>query len=63
MGVGRLLGGLRGANDGTVSLEETRIPGARDNVVLPVTHTGMVISRPVADQVCAFLGNGEFMQG
>jgi len=62
-GVGRLLGGLRGANDGTVSVEETRIPRASDHVVLPVTHIGMVISRPVADQVCAFLGNGEFEQG
>ncbi|MDH3713250.1 MAG: alpha/beta hydrolase [Gammaproteobacteria bacterium] len=62
LGVGRLLGGLRGTNDGTVSVDETRIPGATDHIVLPVTHTGLVISRAVADQVQAFLRNGEFMR-
>jgi len=59
-GLGRVLGGLSGVNDGTVSLEETRIPGASDHIVLPVTHTGMAFSRSVADQVHAFLRNGEF---
>jgi pimeloyl-ACP methyl ester carboxylesterase len=59
-GVGRVLGVLRGANDGTVSIDETRIAGAIDHIVLPVTHSGMAISRPVADQVRAFLRDGEF---
>ena len=60
LGLGRVLGGLRGPNDGTVSVEETRIAGATDQIVLPVSHTGMVVSRPVADQVYAFLRDGRF---
>jgi pimeloyl-ACP methyl ester carboxylesterase len=61
-GVGRVLGGLRGVNDGTVSVDETRIPGEIDHIVLPVTHMGMAISRSVADQVHAFLRDGEFIR-
>lgn len=59
LGLGTLIGGLRGANDGTVAVDETRIPGA-SHITLPVTHTGMAFSRVVADQVFAFLRNGEF---
>jgi pimeloyl-ACP methyl ester carboxylesterase len=59
-GIGRLLGGLSGVNDGVVNLEETRVEGARDRLVVDTTHIGLVISRQVAAQVCAFLKYGRF---
>jgi hypothetical protein len=43
-----------------VSVAETELPGARDRIVLPVSHSGMLISRKVADQIASFLRNGHF---
>lgn len=60
VGVGRVLGGVGGQGDGTVAVRETRLEGAHDHVVLPVTHTGMVVSSAVAKQVDHFLLNGRF---
>jgi pimeloyl-ACP methyl ester carboxylesterase len=60
VGVGSVLGGLRGPHDGTVSVRETRVPLATDRVVLPVTHSGLVASRDVADHVIRFLRTGLF---
>jgi pimeloyl-ACP methyl ester carboxylesterase len=51
---------LPAPHDGTVSVCETLVPGARDHIVLPVTHTQMVISRVVVRQVCEFLRRGHF---
>ena len=47
--------------DGVVSVEETRLPGMRDHVVLDVSHSGMLVSRAVARQIGAFLRDGCFM--
>ncbi len=61
LGLGRLVdGALPRPNDGVVTVEETRVPGLRDHIVLPVNHSGMLVSRAVAHQVCAFLRNGAF---
>jgi pimeloyl-ACP methyl ester carboxylesterase len=49
-------------NDGTVAVSETRMPGAKDHVVLRVSHKGMLISRDVVDQTAAFLRRGEFLR-
>jgi hypothetical protein len=43
-----------------VTVEETRVPGMTDHIVLPVGHTEMLVSRAVAQQVCAFLAHGKF---
>jgi len=60
-GLGRVVApDLSQPNDGTVTVEETIIPDARDNIVLPITHTGMLASRAVARQIVAFLRNGHF---
>jgi pimeloyl-ACP methyl ester carboxylesterase len=59
-GLGRLVGSLRGPSDGTVLVEETLIDGARDRVVLRVSHTGMLFSAAVARAAGAFLGTGSF---
>jgi len=59
-GLGALLGGLRGPNDGVVRVEETRLPGLADHMVLPVTHSGMLVSGAVGRQCAAFLRHGRF---
>jgi pimeloyl-ACP methyl ester carboxylesterase len=60
LGIGRLLGGLSGVNDGVVNLEETAIEGVQDGIVVASTHMGLLTSRRVARQVCAFLKHGRF---
>jgi hypothetical protein len=59
-GLGRLVGTLGGASDGTVLVEETQIAGVADRVVLRVSHTGMLFSATVAQQAGAFLRTGRF---
>ncbi len=60
-GLGRLVApDLPGDNDGVVSVEETRVPGMRDHLVLPVSHSEMLVSGAVADAICAFLRDGRF---
>jgi pimeloyl-ACP methyl ester carboxylesterase len=59
-GMGRLLGGLPAPSDGTVAVAETRLTGATDHIVLPVTHFSMLCSRRVAEQAIAFLRDGRF---
>ncbi len=56
----RLLGRLPGANDGTVAVEETRLPGMADHVVVPASHTTLMFSRRAADQTIHFLRHGRF---
>ena len=55
--------GLPSPHDGTVSVAETAVPGARDTIVLPVTHTQMLISPPVVRQIGEFLRRGRFLHG
>jgi pimeloyl-ACP methyl ester carboxylesterase len=59
-GLARLFVRLPGTNDGVVCLEETRFPGMRDHLVLPVGHSAMLISAQVARQTAAFLRDGKF---
>jgi pimeloyl-ACP methyl ester carboxylesterase len=60
MGLGLLLGRFRKPNDGTVAVDETRIDGLTDHLVLPTSHTGMIFSRPVKQQIAWFLQHGKF---
>jgi hypothetical protein len=43
-----------------VRLEETEARGMRDRVVLPLSHSGMLVSAHVAREVAAFLQRGAF---
>ena len=62
LGLGRMVApGLPRPSDGVVSVAETEVPGMRDRVVLPVSHSGMLFSSAVARQVCAFLREGAFL--
>lgn len=60
MGLGLLVGGVGSPGDGTVSLEETITNGLADRVVLPVTHSGMLVSGKVIRQSVRFLRTGRF---
>lgn len=64
VGLGRVFApGLVEPHDGTVSVAETRLPGAADHIVLPVSHTSMLLSRDVARQTAKFLREGRFDHG
>jgi pimeloyl-ACP methyl ester carboxylesterase len=60
LGLGRLFANLDADHDGSILVEETQLPGAADHIVLPVSHTGMVLSAPIADQAAYFLKHGRF---
>ena len=51
---------LPGPHDGVVTVDETRVPGLSDHIVLRVAHTEMLVSRAVVQQVVAFLERGKF---
>jgi pimeloyl-ACP methyl ester carboxylesterase len=63
VGVGRILGGLQEPSDGTVSVCETRLPGAVDFITLDVNHMGMLFSADVVREACFFLHYGRFDRG
>ena len=54
------VGVIAGARDGKVSVDETRLPGARDHVVVPAAHT-FIMDRPDVHRLTArFLRTGSF---
>ncbi len=71
LGLGRLVGvgghepygGPYGEpNDGTIYVNETRIEGASDHLLMPVSHSRLPFAESVADQTAAFLATGRFMR-
>lgn len=52
--------GIPGDDDGTVGVEETKVPGAADFAIVPVRHTWLVSDRRVQTMVYTFLKHGYF---
>lgn len=59
-GMGRLFARFDGGSDGTVGLDETRLPGLADHCIVHSSHTGLVFSREAAAQAAHFLRHGRF---
>lgn len=49
-------------NDGTVYVFETALPCAKDHLILPTTHLGLLHDKQVANQAIYFLENGRFFR-
>jgi len=61
-GMGRLVTSFDGPSDGTVAVAETELPGAKDHLCVALSHSALVLSKAVGDQVAAFLEHGEFLR-
>ena len=62
LGVGTVIGGVKGESDGTVAVAETRLEGAKASCTVRASHMGMLFSRDVARQTCCFLREGRFVE-
>lgn len=60
IGLGMLAGGPAIPHDGSVSVAETQLKGATDFIALPVTHTSILWSSKVSEQIIIFLRAGKF---
>ncbi|MEO6801262.1 MAG: alpha/beta hydrolase [Rhodanobacter sp.] len=60
LGLGAVLGHFDGEHDGTVAVEETRLPGLADHCVVESNHTSLLFSPEVARLVAGFLHEGHF---
>jgi hypothetical protein len=63
VGLGRIVNSHQGSSDGTIYVDETRIPGMSEHLVMHVSHTGLPFSAAVAKQTAAFLRSGRFDGG
>jgi pimeloyl-ACP methyl ester carboxylesterase len=62
VGLGRLVGTRGAPSDGTIFVEETRLAGITEHLVLKVSHTGLPFSKTVAGETGAFLSSGAFIR-
>jgi len=60
MGLGRFFARFDEPSDGTVAVSETKLPGHKAHLAIPVSHMGLLMSGLVARQVANFLDEGQF---
>ena len=54
---------LKGAHDGIVTVEETKLPGMKDFVLVSAVHAELLFKKKVSDLAISFLKSGSFSQG
>lgn len=59
-GLGQIAGKQDEPNDGSICVSETELEGLNDTVELAVSHSGMLVSLEVVEQVEQFLLSGRF---
>jgi pimeloyl-ACP methyl ester carboxylesterase len=59
-GAGKLVASFDGIYDGTVAVWETRLPGLKDHLILPLSHAGLVMSAQASNFTANFLETGYF---
>jgi pimeloyl-ACP methyl ester carboxylesterase len=59
-GIGRLFLRRDDANDGSVGVAETQVPGLTDHMKLPLSHNGLQLSASAARYTIRFLRDGTF---
>jgi len=62
MGLGRFFARFDEPSDGTVAVSETKLPGHKAHLAIPVSHMGLLMSGLVARQVANFLDEGQFQK-
>ena len=60
IGFGQILAHFEEDSDGTVAVSETRLQGATQHLILPVSHLGLLVSARVARETGLFLQEGRF---
>jgi len=60
VGLGRLVGAHGAPSDGTILVDETKVEGISEHLVLKTSHTGLPFSAEVARRTGAFLRFGRF---
>jgi pimeloyl-ACP methyl ester carboxylesterase len=60
LGLGQLFGAFPGPSDGTVAVDETRVPGLADHTVIATSHSGLLLSEEASELAMRFLGEGRF---
>jgi pimeloyl-ACP methyl ester carboxylesterase len=53
---------IPGPNDGKVGVERTKVPGMKDFLIVPYSHTFIMRPKAVIDQVAYFLRHGVFLR-
>lgn len=59
-GLGALVARFGGPHDGTVAVDETRVPGLAGHVVIDASHSGLLFSEEAARLAMDFLERGRF---
>lgn len=62
-GLGQITGKQDEPNDGSICISETELEGLKDSVELAVSHSGMLVSLEVVEQVEQFVLFGSFKKG